>query len=139
MSSQILFLLLLVVLVAVAIPVAVYFAIERPETGPPPSPPVPRPSAEMVGLLKRWYADKACVFCSRAIGAIGGEPRPGLLDRETHRALAWQDVSAAGLPGALDRYQPVCASCFTAEAFRSRYPDLVVDRAPTPLRDSATH
>lgn len=143
MSSEILFLLLLVVLVAVAIPVAVYFAIERPETGHPPPPPVPRPSAEVVGLMKRWYADKNCAFCSRAIGAIGGEPRPGLLDRETHRALgwqdAWQDVSAAELPGALDRYEPVCASCFTAEAFRSRYPDLVVDRAPTPLRDSATH
>ena len=138
MSSQILFLLLLVVLVAVAIPVAVYFAIERPEAGPP-SPPVPKPSAEAVGLLKRWYADKHCVFCSRAIGAIGGEPRPGLLDRETHRALAWHDVAAADLPGVLDRYQPVCASCFTAEAFRSRYPDLVVDRAPTPLRDSAIH
>ncbi|CAN5454528.1 hypothetical protein BH23ACI1_BH23ACI1_33190 [soil metagenome] len=139
MSLPILFLLLLVVLVAVAIPVAVFFVLERQEIGRPPLPPAPRPSAELVGVLKRWYADKSCAFCSHPVGPIRGEPRPGLLDRETHRALAWPDVAAAELPAALDRYEPVCASCFTAEAFRSLYPDRVVDRAPTPLRDSSVH
>jgi hypothetical protein len=139
MSFQILLLLLLVVLVAVAVPFVVYFVLERPEIARSWLRPVPRPSAEVAKLLKGWYADKNCVFCSRPIGPIHGEPRPGLVDRETHRAYAWQDMSATDLPAALDRYQPVCASCFPAEAFRSLYPDLVVDRAPTPLRDSATH
>jgi hypothetical protein len=144
MTFQILVFLLLVVLVAVSIPVAVYFMPEAPASQPQRSwfrrrPRVRTLSSQEMTMLKRWYMGKSCVFCTRPIGPIHGEPRPGFLDERTKRSLGWQDMPAAELPGALEEYQPVCASCFTAESFRSRYPDLVVDRTPTPLRDSAMH
>lgn len=144
MSLEIVIFLLLVVLVAVSIPVVVYFFAGGPGSQPGipwlrRRQPARRFSAEEVGALKAWYAGKSCVFCSQPIGPIHGEPRPGLQERETHRTLSWQDLPTGNLAAALERCHPVCASCLTAEAFRTRYPDRVVDRAPTSLRDSAMH
>ena len=138
MTLQILVLLLVG---ALLIPVAMYYFVEYPEvrswfrskrrSG--------RLSAETMTMLQRWYAGRPCAMCGHAISPIQGNSRPGFLDRSTHRTRGWDEVPEADLPRAVEQYHPVCAGCVTAEAFRALYPDLVVDRAATPLRDSSMH
>lgn len=142
MTLQVL-VLLVVSVVALLIPVLLYYFAERPDAGAGrpwfrSRQALRRPSSETMAMLRRWYTGKTCVMCGHAI-EIYGESRPGFLDRDAERTVAWDEMLETDLPGALDRYDPVCASCYTAESFRALYPDRVVDRAPTPLRDSATH
>ena len=144
MTLQILVLLLIVVLFASCIPIALYFLAERPA-------PVDRrswfrsrqsvrpASSELLARVNHWYAGRPCVFCGQSVGRIHDEPRPGFLDREAHRTLGLQDLPEEELVASLDRLEPVCASCYTAESFRMRYPELVVDRASTSLRNNAVH
>jgi hypothetical protein len=136
--------LLLVGLVGLLIPVALYYFYERPDRASGRSwfrtrEGIRRPSAETMAMLRRWYDGKRCALCAQPIAPMHGDSRPGLLDRTTRRATAWDEVAEADLPRALEQHDPICASCVTAESFRAQYPDLVVDRAATPLRDSATH
>lgn len=136
--------LLLVGLVGLLIPVALYYFTERPDRSAGRSwfrsrQGVRRPSAETMAMLRRWYEGKSCALCAHPIAPVHGDSRPGFLDREARRASAWDEVPEADLPRVLQQHDPICASCVTAESFRALYPDLVVDRASTPLRDSATH
>lgn len=144
MTFEILVLLLVVVVVVLSIPLAVNLLAERP--APRSAAGLSRsgqsahaPSPELLAALTRWYAGKVCVFCRQPLGPLDDEPRPGLLDRQTHRTLGLHELASEGGLACLERLEPVCASCYTAGSFRLRYPDLATERTATPLRDRAVH
>ncbi len=146
MTLQVLILLLLLAGLLVCIPVIVSLwpKSESPEPAAADAKPARRParaslSPEIVALLKQWYAGRSCALCQRPIAKIHGEPRPGLFNAGTRQTLSWNDIPPDQIPAALQTHLPVCANCNTAESFRREFPDLVVDRATTPHRDSAVH
>ncbi|HXW04183.1 MAG TPA: hypothetical protein VD833_03045 [Vicinamibacterales bacterium] len=96
-------------------------------------------SSDTLRRLREWYAGRSCAICQRPIAPIHGEPRPGLLDTKAHQTSSWQDFTPDQLIAALETHLPVCADCHTASQFRRQFPDLIVDREPTPYRDSAFH
>ncbi len=83
-------------------------------------------------IVQRWYEDKACVYCGRAIKAdewldFWLDHTPALLaaDQET---VKWTDLPPEALPDELRSGQPVCWSCHVAERFRRDHPELVTER-----------
>jgi hypothetical protein len=79
-------------------------------------------------ILTRWYQDKTCVICGKALGHVDWiEHKPALLapDRKT---VEWHDVPPETLPDVLGTHLPVCWNCHIAATFRRQYPELVVDR-----------
>jgi hypothetical protein len=84
-------------------------------------------------ILAKWYAGKACVICRRPIPELNRldvdwlDHSPALLSPEG-RTIAWNELPAERLPEALESHRPVCWKCHHAEAFRRRFPELVVDR-----------
>ena len=48
--------------------------------------------------------------------------------------IEWNEVSGDQLQSVLDTHRPVCWKCHTAETFRRRHPDLVIDNPFAPLR-----
>ena len=57
--------------------------------------------------------------------------RPGLLNPNTHEAIAWDDIPAANLSATLESHVPICSNCVLIETFRQKHPELVVDRQRT--------
>ena len=89
-------------------------------------------------VVARWYRARRCFYCSRRIRDVGGAVAPGFLG--TDGALReWKDIPANDLPDALANAVAVCANCELAEDFRRRFPDLVTERADTPLRHRAVY
>jgi len=81
--------------------------------------------------LKRWYSDKSCAICRRAIPPLQQVgPKPGMLNVASpgHETLTWEEIPAEHLPAMFETHLPVCSSCQVAEAFRRQFPDLVLDR-----------
>jgi hypothetical protein len=79
--------------------------------------------------LKQFFGGKECAACGRPIAPVhAGELHPGLLNTNTHEAIAWEDIPAADLSTTLASHATICASCVTVETFRREYPDRVVDR-----------
>jgi hypothetical protein len=90
-------------------------------------------------IVAKWYRDKNCIYCGSSIREINGSAvAPALrgVDGELHE---WKDVAPENLPALLQSSVAVCARCELAEDFRRRFPNLVVDRAETPLRNRAIH
>jgi hypothetical protein len=87
------------------------------------------------GILVDWYRNKRCAICQRDIPPIErGNLRPSLRAPDG-RLLEWTEIDRLKLFDVLATHAPVCASCDVAEVFRSRYPDLVVERPPRPDHD----
>lgn len=84
-------------------------------------------------IVTRWYAERNCAYCTRAIADLGGFVGPALLgvDGELRE---WTDVDVDDLPRFLAESVAVCATCELAEDFRHRFPERVSDREATPLR-----
>jgi len=86
-------------------------------------------------MLRRWYADKNCAICRRALAPLQHVgPKPGMLNVATpsHETLGWDEIPAEHLPAMFETHLPVCSSCQVAEAFRRQFPDLVLDRDRRP-------
>jgi hypothetical protein len=79
-------------------------------------------------ILQRWYSEHACVFCRKPFGSIHWhDHRPGLRAADG-RLREWREIAPETLPDTLATHQAVCWNCLIAEGFRSRFPDLVVER-----------
>jgi hypothetical protein len=88
--------------------------------------------AATTAQLKHFFEGKQCATCSRPIPPVhAGEPRPGLLNANTHATIAWDDIPAASLSATLESHVPICSNCVLIEAFSRQHPELVVDRHRT--------
>ncbi len=77
--------------------------------------------------LENFYAGKSCVYCGEEIHAKEWlEHKPSMLVDE--RILNWPDIPAEQIPATLDKAKPVCFSCSITETFRSKHPELVIER-----------
>ena len=87
-------------------------------------------------IVAKWYKEKSCVFCGKAIEEVNWlDHYPALLspDRVT---FEWSEILPEKLPEALATHTPVCWNCHIAQTFRRRFPELVVDR---PLKRGRSH
>jgi hypothetical protein len=83
-----------------------------------------------------WFGDKDCVFCGKSIAEVKEwwvDHKPALLTPEK-QIVVWNEFAAEQLPELFEKCEPVCWSCAATETFRKDHPDMVTDRAPTPLR-----
>jgi hypothetical protein len=77
--------------------------------------------------LESWYTGARCCLCGNWFEQIQWfDRKPGLRSPDG-RALSWEDVKAAELPGTLATHRPLCFNCLVAETFRQRFPDRVLD------------
>lgn len=79
-------------------------------------------------ILDRWYADKKCVYCDKALGEINWTEQKPALRAPDGRSYEWSEIAPETLPTVLEKYQPVCWRCHVAMTFRREHPELVVDR-----------
>ena len=80
-------------------------------------------------IITKWYEGKNCAICGNPIGRIDWlEHKPGVLGPDRKTTL-WSEFRPEELPGVMATQQPVCWNCHISSAFRSKFPDLVVDRS----------
>ena len=133
--------LLVIVLLATAAVVwaGIYFtlrgfkAADHPPIEVKPKPPKSNPhDAATTAQLKHFFEGKQCAACNRPIPPVPAFGlRPGLLNPNTHEAIAWDDIPAANLSATLESHVPICSNCVLIETFRQKHPELVVDRQRT--------
>lgn len=83
-----------------------------------------------------WFSDKTCVYCGKAISEVREwwvDHKPALQTPEK-QIITWTEFPAEKLPELFSKCNPVCWSCNSTETFRQQHPELVTDRAQTPLR-----
>jgi len=83
-----------------------------------------------------WFSDKECVYCGKTIAEVKEwwvDHKPALQTPEK-QIIPWNEFPAEKLPELFSKCDPVCWSCAATETFRRQRPDLVTDRAPSPLR-----
>jgi hypothetical protein len=85
-------------------------------------------------IVTRWYSERLCIYCDQPIEAISGSAVVPALRSPDGVLREWRDVSPEDLPALLETSAAVCARCELAESFRRDFPQLVTDRAETPLR-----
>ena len=87
-------------------------------------------------IVINWFDDKKCIFCGKSIAEVKEwwvDHKPALLTPEK-QIIVWNQFAAEQLPDLFEKCEPVCWSCAATETFRKEHPDLVSDRAATPLR-----
>lgn len=87
-------------------------------------------------IVIEWFEDKECVYCGKSIAEVKEwwvDHKPALLTPE-RQIVVWNEFAAEQLPELFEKCKPVCWSCAATETFRKEHPELVSDRAPTPLR-----
>lgn len=77
--------------------------------------------------LARWYADKSCVLCGKALGVSEWGTHPPGVRAPDGLTKEWRDIPPETLWGVLGTHSPVCWDCHIAETFRRQRPDLVID------------
>lgn len=83
-----------------------------------------------------WFSEKECVFCGKSIAEVKEwwvDHKPALLTPDK-QIVTWNEFAAEQLPELFSKCDPVCWSCSATETFRKQHPELVSDRAATPLR-----
>ena len=86
-------------------------------------------------IVAKWYGERTCVYCAMPIHDVGfAAVAPALLGPDG-TLREWKDIAIENLPQVLDKAVAVCARCELAEDFRRRFPDRVIDRPVTPLRE----
>ena len=78
-------------------------------------------------IVTRWYDDKSCSVCGKAVGHVEWMDRKPALADAQGRFRQWQEVAPETLPGVLATHRPICFDCYVAEAFRRQHPELVID------------
>ena len=137
MTTVVLVIVLLATAVVVCTGIVVTLRAFRAANGMPveakPRNPWSNPhDATTTAALKHYFEGKQCADCGRTIPPVHvGELHPGLLDTNTHEAIAWDEISAANLSATLGSHVPICSNCVTIETFRRQHPELVVDRHRT--------
>lgn len=83
-------------------------------------------------VVSRWYEDKTCVVCGKALGSVDWfDRKPAVVDPDG-RTHTWQDMRPETLPQILATHRAVCFDCYVAETFRREHPELVLDNPWTP-------
>ena len=81
-------------------------------------------------LVARWYEEKPCVFCGKAIRDVAwAEQRPGLRAPDGRLAF-WPEIPPETLPDVFKTYAPVCWDCAVVQRTASEHPDVVTVRPP---------
>jgi len=75
----------------------------------------------------RWYADKTCAICGKALGAVDWAAHRPALRAPDGRTLEWRDVAPETMFQVMDTHAAICWDCPIAETFRRQRPDLVID------------
>jgi len=79
-------------------------------------------------IVSKWYEDKNCAFCHKAIGPLHHlDHAPALLGPDSKTA-EWKNIRPEQLPDIFATHRPVCWSCHVTETFRRLHPELVTDR-----------
>jgi hypothetical protein len=86
--------------------------------------------------VTRWYTDKACAYCGKALGLVDWTQHKPALRAPDGTTLEWADVKPETLPQVLATHAAICWDCHVTETFRRQRPDLVIDR---PQPDAARH
>jgi hypothetical protein len=77
--------------------------------------------------VSRWYADKTCAICGKALGEIEWAAHKPALRAPDGRTLEWADVQPETMFQVMSTHAAVCWDCHVAETFRHQRPDLVLD------------
>ncbi|MCX6549471.1 MAG: hypothetical protein NTY02_00435 [Acidobacteria bacterium] len=77
--------------------------------------------------VSRWYTDKTCALCGKALGMIDWTERKPALRSPDGRTIEWQDVRPETLHQVMATHAAICWDCHVAETFRRERPDLVID------------
>jgi hypothetical protein len=78
--------------------------------------------------VARWYADKTCAYCGKALGHVDWTSHKPALRAPDGTTREWSGVQPETLPQVLATHAAVCWDCHVAETFRRTRPDLVLDR-----------
>jgi hypothetical protein len=87
-------------------------------------------------IVINWFGEKECVYCGKSIAEVKEwwvDHKPALLTPD-RQIVTWNEFAAEQLPELFQKCKPVCWSCSATETFRKQHPELVSDRATTPLR-----
>ncbi|MDO8835720.1 MAG: hypothetical protein Q7V01_08985 [Vicinamibacterales bacterium] len=82
--------------------------------------------------VDRWYADKSCVLCGKALGDLDWTVHKPAVRSPEGLTVEWHDIKPESLWGVLSSHDPVCWDCHVAETFRRQRPDLVLDHPHAP-------
>jgi hypothetical protein len=77
--------------------------------------------------VDRWYADKSCAICGKALGQVEWAAHAPALRAPDGRTLEWRDVRPETMFEVMGSHAAVCWDCHVAETFRRQRPDLVLD------------
>ena len=77
--------------------------------------------------VERWYADKSCAICGKALGQVEWAAHAPALRAPDGRTLEWRDVKPETMFQVMASHAAVCWDCHVAETFRRQRPDLVLD------------
>ena len=77
--------------------------------------------------VDRWYADKSCAICGKALGQVEWAAHAPALRAPDGRTLEWRDVKPETMFEVMSSHAAVCWDCHVAETFRRQRPDLVLD------------
>ena len=77
--------------------------------------------------VSRWYADKVCAICGKALGAVDWASHEPALRAPDGRTLEWSDVKPEMMFSVMGTHAAICWDCHVAETFRRQRPDLVLD------------
>jgi hypothetical protein len=77
--------------------------------------------------VARWYADKSCAICGKALGQIEWAAHAPALRAPDGVTLEWRDVRPETMFQVMGTHAAVCWDCHVAETFRRQRPDLVLD------------
>lgn len=77
--------------------------------------------------VNRWYADKSCAICGKALGQVEWAAHAPALRGPDGVTLEWRDVRPETMFQVMGTHAAVCWDCHVAETFRRQRPDLVLD------------
>ncbi len=84
-------------------------------------------------ILADWYEGKSCASCGRPFGPIEWSAAKPALLLPNQVSAEWSKIPAERLDETLAAARPVCFACHTANLMVREHPELVVDRARSPM------
>lgn len=86
-------------------------------------------------IVANWYAERTCAYCATPIRETNFTAVAPALRSPDGTLREWNKVAPEELPQVLSSAAAVCARCELAEDFRRRFPERVIERPLTPLRE----
>jgi len=89
--------------------------------------------------VSRWYTDKTCALCGKALGLIDWTERKPALRAPDGHTVEWRDVKPETMHLLMATHAAICWDCHVAETFRRERPDLVLDNPFSDQPPPRTH